>query len=76
MSVDICSGIMLKASLVSGHNLPYFICESSYTKIGAESNVFGCCGTKVGVKAARAGKKVEGEADGRNIKMCYCCMMN
>lgn len=60
---------MLKASLVSRHNSPFFMCESSYTKIGAQSNVFGCYETKVGVKAARAGeKKVEGEADGRNTK--------
>lgn len=61
---------MLKASLVSGLNSPYFMCESSYTKIGAQSNMFGCYETKVGVKAARAGKKVEGEADGRKTKKC------
>lgn len=41
-----CGDIMLKDSLVSGHNSPYFMCESSYTKIGAQSNVFGCLDDK------------------------------
>lgn len=45
--------------------IPDTSCVKAAIQRLGQSNVFGCCEAKVGVKAARAGKKGEGEADGR-----------